>query len=204
MFAFSWLSGEGLFVPRYYSLMLPGAALAGMALAARYIPARRWLAMSAVFGAGVLFWAGGWNRPFPRYHDYDWRGAARTVNERVREAQTPVLCVSPYIEGRSPAWHPEYPLPAFLYSPLAVYPIRGRLYTFPFESSPEAERYAATLAETTRGSSRQFFVYVTDPGVAFWREWFERRLEPGAWTTRSCGQFGSVELVEFDRAADRT
>ena len=201
LFAVSWASGDGLFVDRFYSLMLPGAALVATALAARHIPAGRWLAMSVMLGAGVLLWVGGWNHWAPRYHNVDWKDAARTVNERVLGAETPVLCTSPYIEGRSPAWHPEYPLPAFLYAPLAVYPIRGRVYTFPFESSPEAEQYAAALAQTTLGSSRRFLIYGSDPSVEFWRKWFQRRLEWGTWTNRSLGQFGKVDLVEFDQVA---
>jgi Dolichyl-phosphate-mannose-protein mannosyltransferase len=199
MFVFSWASRESLFVYRYYSLALPGAALAGTALAARFIPAPRWPAMSAALGAGVLLWVGGWSHLVPRYHGFDWRGAARTVNERVLDADTPVLCVSPYIEGRSPAWYPGYPLPAFLYSPLAVYPIRGRAYPFPFKSSPQAELYAVTLAGTTLGSSRRFLIYGSDLGVEVWRKWFERRLDRGAWADRTLGAFGKVELVEFDR-----
>jgi len=201
LFAVSWTSGESLFVARYYSLLLPGAALSGTAFAARFIPISRWRALSAVLGVGVLLWVGEWRRPVPRYHSSDWRGAAQTLNARVPDADTPVVCTSPFIEGRSPAWHPEYPLPAFLYAPLTVYPIRGRIYTFPFQTSPEAERYATTLTQTTLGPSRRFFVYGSDLSVDYWRKWFELRLGPGGWTDRKLGPFGVVWLVEFDRVA---
>jgi hypothetical protein len=200
LFAVSWVSGQSLFVARYYSLLLPGAALAGTALAARFTPAWRWPVMAAVLAVGVLVWVGEWNRPVPGYHNSDWKGASQTVNARVPEADTPVICTSPFIEGRSPVWYPEYPLPAFLYAPLAIYPVRGRIYTFPFETSPEAERYANSLTQTTLGASRRFFVYGSDVSVDYWWRWFQRRLGSAGWTSRKLGPFGIVWLVEFDRA----
>lgn len=199
LFAVSWASGESLFVARYYSLLLPGAALTGTAFASRFVPVERWPAISIMLGAGLLIWVGEWSRPVPGYHNFDWRGASQTVNARVLGEDTPVVCASPFIEGQSPVWHPDYPLPAFLYAPLAVYPVRGHVYTFPFETSPEAERYATTLAQATLGSSRRFFVYGVDVSVDYWRKWFDSRLGPAGWTSRKLGPFGVVYLVEFDR-----
>jgi len=199
LFAISWITGQSLFVGRYFSLLLPGAALAGTAFAARFIPESRWTALSCILGAGILLWVGEWKHPVPTYHNSDWKGASQTVNERVLGMETPVLCTSPFVEGRSPAWHPDYSLPAFLYAPLVVYPVRGHVYTFPYRSSPEAEVYAASLAQTTLGPSRRFLIYGSDLSVEFWWKWFPPRLEAGEWTSRRLGSFGNVELVEFDR-----
>jgi hypothetical protein len=204
LFAISWISGESLFVTRYYSLLLPGAALAGTAFAARFIPPERWTAITIALGAGVLLWVGEWNRAVPSYHNFDWRGAAQAVNARVLGPDTPVICFSPFIEARYPVWHPEYPLPSFLYAPLAVYPVRGRVYTFPLDSSPEAEQYGSALAQTTLDSSRRFFVYGTDRSVNYWWPWFQRKMGPAGWTSRKLGPFGVVYLVEFDRTDHRT
>ena len=57
-----------------------------------------------------------------------------------------MICPSPFIEARPPAWRPDYPLPGFLYAHLAVYPISGKIYLFPFEDSPPAESQAGTRA----------------------------------------------------------
>jgi hypothetical protein len=199
LFAFSWITGESLFVSRYFSLMLPGAALAGTAFAARYIPDSRWPVLSAVLGAGVLLTLGQWNRIMPGNFNYDYRGAAITINEQVSGATTPVVCVSPFVEGRSPAWYPDYPLPSFLYAPLAVYPIHGQPYLFPFASSPEAEKYAADVARTALEPSNRFFVYGTRQRVQWWQEWLAHRLASEHWSSRNAGSFGEVSLVEFDR-----
>ncbi len=199
LWAVSWITGQSLFVERYYSLMLPGAALTVTALAACFVPAGRWKVMSAILGVGVCLWMGDWGRGVPGYHNADWRDAARTLNARVLDADTPVICASPFVEGRWPVWYPEYPLPSFLYAPLAVYPVRGKVYAFPNESSPEARRYAATLLPAPLRSSRRFFVYGPDRSVIFWRRWFAGSLDPHEWTSRSLGPFGSVYLIEFDR-----
>src|SRR5271157_2037407 len=52
LYAFSWLTGESVFVPRYLQLALPGAALAATAMAAPFIPAGKWRRISAVFAVG--------------------------------------------------------------------------------------------------------------------------------------------------------
>ena len=199
LFVFSLVTGESLFVSRYFSLMLPGAALAGTAFAARYIPDSRWPVLSAVLGAGVLLTLGQWNRIAPKNFDYDYRGAAIAINQRVSGATTPMVFVSPFVEGRSPAWYPDYPLPSFLYAPLAVYPIHGHPYLFPFASSPEAERYATDVTRTALEPSNRFLVYGTRQRVQWWQKWLADRLAWEHWSSRSAGSFGEVSLVEFDR-----
>jgi hypothetical protein len=200
LFFFSWVTGTSLFVSRYYSLMMPGSALAGTAFAARYIPERCWLVVSAVLGIGALLFLGQWRQITPRNFNYDWRGAAVAINARASDAGTPVVCISPFVEGQSPTWYPDYPLPAFLYAPLAAYPILGRTYPFPFKSSPVAEEYADSVARSALVPSGRFFVYGTARSVVPWRLWFDGRLKARGWTSRSVGDFGEVALVEFDRA----
>ena len=199
LFAFSWITGESLFVSRYFSLMLPGAALAGTALAARCIPDSRWPVLSAVLGVGAFVMLGQWNRVMPRNFNYDYRGAALAINERISDVTTPVVCVSPFVEGRSPAWYPDYPRPSFLYAPLALYPIHGHPYLFPFANSPEAEKYATDIARTVLEPSGRFFVYGTRQRVQWWQQWLAGRLSAEHWSSRSAGSFGEVSLVEFDR-----
>ena len=60
LYAFSWLTGDAVFVPRYLQLALPGAALASTAMAALFIPAGEWRRISAVFALGVFLFLGQW------------------------------------------------------------------------------------------------------------------------------------------------
>jgi hypothetical protein len=198
LYAFSWLTGDAVFVPRYLQLALPGAALASTAMAARFIPAGEWRRVSAVLALGVFLFQGQWRQPWPRHHNSDWRAAARAVNQLEAAGEIPVICPSPFIEARPPAWRPDYPLPGFLYAHLSAYPISGRIYLFPFENSPPAESQASALARGALSSSRRFLIYGWEPQVNYWRDWFARRPEFAGWHRRRMGPFADVDLVLFE------
>ncbi len=203
LFAFSRQTGDSVFVPRYLAVSLPGTALAITAATALNLPARQWRLWSAVLGLFVLsasafLWAAHWQAGWPLHHNSDWRAAARTVNELEKEGSAPVVCPSPFVEAVPPAWRPDYPLPGFLYAHLPVYPIRGRVYLFPFENSPEAGRYAESLVKTTLAASPRFVVYGWEPQVHFWRDWLGDRPELRAWRQRRLGPFADVDVVVFE------
>ncbi len=146
LFAFSRLTGNSVYVDRYLSLALPGAALMATLAAAYFIPERLWKPLALVVGAGSLFAMGQWLQLWPRHHNSDWRAAAHTIDAWTLGENTPIILPSPFIEAKPPVWTPDYPLPGFLYCYLPVYKIIGKPYLLPFESSPEAESYAAELA----------------------------------------------------------
>jgi hypothetical protein len=193
LYAFSWLTGDAVFVPRYLQLALPGAALAATAMAALFIPAAQWRRISAVLALGVLLFLGQWRQLWPRHHNSDWRAAAHAVNQLEAAGEIPVICPSPFIEARPPAWRPDYLLPGFLYAHLAVYPILGKIYLFPFENSPPAESQASALVQ-----SRRFLIYGWLPQVTYWRDWFVRRPEFAGWHPHRLGPFADVDLVLFE------
>lgn len=199
LFAFSRLTGNAVFVPRYLQLALPGAALAATAAAAPFIPAPRWRLFTTVLGLGVLIFVGQWRTLWPRHHNSDWRAAALAVNHIEASGATPVICPSPFIEARPPAWRPGYPLPGFLYAHLDVYPIQVKPYLLPFETAPEAEAFAASLANGELSTSRRFLIYGWQPQVNFWRDWFARRPEFARWRERRLGPFADVDVIEFER-----
>ncbi len=198
LYAFSWLTRESVFVPRYLQLALPGAALAASAAAARFVPATEWRKLAAILAVGVLVFGGQWRQLWPRHHNSDWRAAAQAVNRIEATAAIPVVCPSPFIEARPPVWRPVYPLPGFLYAHLAVYPVLGKPLLFPFEDSPEAESWAVTLAEGELTASRRFLIYGWQPQVDFWRDWFGRRPEFKGWRQQGMGPFADVEVVLFE------
>ena len=201
LFAFSHLTGISVFVQRYYSLALPGAALAGAALAARYVPSRMWKPMAVALGLGVVLWRGDWRELWPAHVGMDWRGAALAINQ-LTGSSTPVIFPSPFIEAQRSAWRPGYPLPSFFYAPLVAYPVRGRVIPFPF-STRGAERYAATLARSTLMASGRFFVYGHRYNAYFWENWYLKRPELAGWTSRRLGPFGDVVVAEFNRPGNK-
>jgi len=203
LFAVSWLTGISVFVERYYSLALPGAALAGTALASRYVPSRMWKPLALAVGVCVLLLHGDWRETWPPHAHVDWRGAAHAINQRAPGPETPIICPSPVVETQAPLWRPGYPLPSFLYAPLAAYPVGGQVVPFPFATSPEAEKFAATLAQSARSGAARFFVYGHRTNASFWETWFEQRPELAGWAARRLGPFGDVLVVEFDPPATK-
>ena len=198
LYLYSEITGNSVFVPRYMSLALPGAALTGTLIAAYFLTGERWKTASLVLAAAVLILVGQWSSAWPRHDRSDWRTAAQSVNHWTLDADTPVICPSPFIEAKPPVWRPDYQLPGFLYSHLPVYRLTGRLYFFPFEYSPEAQRYALELSSRTLALAPRFLIYGRDRDVHNWRKWFAARPEFSTWPNRSLGPFGDVEVMLFE------
>jgi hypothetical protein len=99
-----------------------------------------------------------------------------------------VIAISPYIEARPPIWSPGYHLPGFLYAPLYVYPLRGRVYPFPFLPSPDAEMYAAGLLRDTLLERDPFIVYSGGRNTVSWVQWFAKRPELSGWRLSGDGE----------------
>jgi len=204
LFVFSRLSGNSVFVPRYLSVALPGAAAAATLAAAVFIPRSRpsaplWKYAALILGVGVLLTVGDWRHPWTPHANSDWRNAALAVHA-LAGADTPVICPSPFIEAKSPVWSPDYPLPGFLYSYLSVYPVGGRLFLFPFETSPEADAYARELSRETLPHAGRFVIYGGLGPAGYWRDWFLKQPEFAGWRATSLGSFGDVLAVVFEPA----
>ncbi len=196
LFAFSWLSGNSVFLSRYLWLSLPGTVLAATLAASIYLPARFWQPAAVV----LLLWAlaanGQWRERHPLHHNSDWRGAAHKVAELVSD-ETPVICPSPFVEARPPAWGPTYRLPGFLYAHLDVYPVRGQLRLFPFAGSEEADADATQFLRRTLVGAGRFALYSGQGQVDYWTKWFARQPELSGWAVDRYRDFADVEVVVF-------
>jgi len=199
LFAFSRLTGNSVFVPRYLYIALPGAAMTATAVAALFIPPARWKTLAAALGVGILLFMGRWNHPWPLHHSSDWRTAASSLNAQNPGPDMPVICPSPFIEARPPVWTPGYPLASFLYAHLPVYPIQGKVYAFPFENDDESERFARALTRETLSQGKRFAIYGGDHAALVWRDWFQVRPELDGWRNRRLGPFGDVDVIVFEK-----
>lgn len=197
LFAYSRLTRTVLFVPRYFSPELPGAALAATALAAFYLPRVKWKLAAVVLAVAGLLSAGRWSVLWPDHSPDNWRQAASEADLAAEEPDTPVITVSPFIEAQAPIWTPDYHLPGFLYAPLFVYPVRGKIYPFPYIRYPDAEQYAATLLRDTLTKRARFIVYGAGRNAIDWAGWFTRRPELAGWRdTVTSAQ--AVDVIVFE------
>jgi hypothetical protein len=197
--AYSYATGNSVFVPRYFSLCLPGLALAITFAVRPFLSAALWRPASIAVGVGALALLGQWSSAWPAHEHSDWRDAAAMVNREAPDQAIPVICTSPFIEGDSPNWDPDYRLPGFLYAHLSVYRVSGRILLFPFERSVTSEQYAAGLLSRTLTVPGKFVIYGGAGNVRDWRGWFAARAELAGWNSRLI-PFGDVYVVIFTRA----
>jgi hypothetical protein len=207
LYLYSHLTGNSVYVGRYLSIMLPGAALAATAAVAYWMPVGRWRTAAAAMALAALIFQGHWESAWFestwfRHDVSDWRTAAREVNRFAPDALTPVIVPSPFIEARPPAWTPQYPLPGFLYAQLDGYPVAGKPYLFPFDSpkdTTEGVQYAQQLLESGElVNTGKWAIYGPERHVRDWRKWFAERPELAAWHN-TLQEFGDVYVAEFTR-----
>jgi hypothetical protein len=183
-----------MFVPRYFSLALPGAILICCLAAGRSIPATAWKPLALLLACGILV-ASFVRKPFPPSRNSHWREAATEVNRLIRDSRTPVICPSPFVEAKPPVWNPAYSLPAFLYAHLDAYPIHGHTFLLPAALDAEGEQYARNIIRNTTG---RFVVYSGIYGVNLWSSWLADLPELRGWRHRYAGSFGDTGVMLFE------
>src|SRR5579883_557957 len=198
LFAFSWITGASVFLERYLSLALPGAALAATAAAGLYLAPKFWTHAALVLGCGVLLVLGRWTVVWPPHHGSDWRGAAAAIGRSLPPG-TPVVCPSPFLEARPPVWRPDYPVDSFLYAHLAAYPVHAKIYPFPYAAVPTPS--PQTLHELA--SAPRFAIYGQGPAVDAWRSSLLARPEFAGWRARNLGAFGDVSVLVCEPSSAR-
>jgi hypothetical protein len=194
-FVFSRISSTSLFVPRYFSLMLPGVALAGTALVAFCLPQGWWKRVALVAGVVALAVNGSWDVLWPAHEPEDWKAASAFTDLNAEEPDTPVVALSPFVEAAAPLWSPDYKLPGFLYAPLYVYPVRGKIYPFPIKPD---EDYALGLVKAEFLQRRKFLLYGRMWEVSKLGHWLSLRPELAGWQA-SQNLFGQADVIVFEK-----
>jgi mannosyltransferase len=184
LFLYSRISGNGVLIMRYASLMLPGTALVSTAVVGQFIPSAKWRPAALCVGIIALGLSGDWTSVWPSHERDDWREAASLERSLARD-DTPVICTSPFIEAQPPVWTPDYSFPGFLYSHLQYYTITGKPIFFPFGWSPEEERYLASLLAAKLLSSGQFVMYGSGRSLQPLDRWLAGRRELEGWRKES-------------------
>lgn len=176
--------------------------MASAALAALYLPEARWRKAAMVAGVIALAVAGQWSALWPNHTHDIWRDGARTERLLAKDADTPVVAVSPFIEAQAPMWKTDYFLPGFLYAPLFVYPLRGAMYPFPIAVSEEGTEYAAKLLRRTFVRRGRFVIFGSGRVPMRWAVWFAGQPELAGWSYQ-VHRDDAIETVVFEKPAPR-
>ncbi len=193
----SWITGNSVFLARYFSVAIPGMMLMSTLAAGYSLPARAWKPAAAVLGTGILI-VGSLKSHFPPSRDSHWREAALTVNNLVDRTGTPVICPSPIVRAQSPLWTPDYSLPGYFYSHLDAYPIQGVTVLLPARPDPEGEAYARLEIKERILPAGRFVIYGGIYGESIWESWFAAQPELAGWSARHPGLFGDVRIAVFE------
>jgi len=197
LFFYSMLSPVSLFLPRYFSVALPGLALTVAWLISLFQPRPARLLITLVLVAGALINRGGPLRN-PPHKNEDWRGAMAAVRKITEGKSLPVLTRSDFIESADPAKFADPQQAEFLMAPQFVYPPGGNIIPLPVRADDRAFKRLETIVEQILLKGDQFIlVSVKDDGT--YRVWLKGRLQSSSFSIRDLGNFGRISVDLFER-----
>lgn len=193
LYAVTALTSTDLPFGRYHTSAFPAIALAAGWAIRGLAPARaRTAAVIALVGLSVPLLFG---RVVARHSDENWRGAARAVSA-IAGADTPVLVNAGFVEASEPGWLDDPEKRAYLLSPLAAYPMRGRPIPMPFEVDAAGTRY---LAEQLRGEGDARRILLVTRAVPPTWTWVDGFLAARGYEPHRVGDFGVLRVIAYRR-----
>jgi hypothetical protein len=108
---------------------------------------------------------------------------------------TVVLFHPAFVESAQIDWLRDPERSDYLASPLAYYPMPGRIEVLPYTLESGGQAYLDGLIGDLADEER-FLLVTRYPGVPY-REYLEGRLGPEQWTSRQVGTFGIIQMFEF-------
>jgi mannosyltransferase len=185
MYAVSVVTGVSVFLPRYLLPYVPGLALLV-----------GWLSTIAHSKAGSLFsallliflsiWSAGW---LNTSHGGDWRKAVDFVN-RKSDLQTPVLLRSGFVESKYADWVNGSPASNYLFAPLTIYPLKGKVIPLPYASDAAALQYLDQVVSTELLLKERFLLLTS--GDSVYEYWLDGSLWSRGWVMERLARFGDA------------
>jgi Dolichyl-phosphate-mannose-protein mannosyltransferase len=181
------------FVPGRYSMSAAPAGAMLVALGIRRIAprsARRVIvavfAIVAVLALGDSLKAG-----------EDWRGAIAAINMSIDD-RTVVMVHPGLVESAQLDWLTQPDRRSYLLSPLAYYPVHGRVVLLPFLLDQGAASYLNQVLAAQPSDTNCIILISRLPSVPY-AAWFEGHLGQQGWTS-SVRWFGGIEVTQFTRS----
>jgi len=197
LFLVSMASPVSLFLPRYFSVALPGLALASAWLISGFEPRPTRIILTLALVAGALINRGG---PLlnPPHKNEDWRGAMAAVKKITDGKPIPVLVRSDFIESADPGKLTDPAQAEFLMAPQLVYPPGGIIVPLSVRADGRAlERLESIVDQILLRESRFILVSVKDDWT--YRVWLKGRLQSSSFSIRDVGNFSRISVDLFER-----
>ncbi|MCX6602750.1 MAG: glycosyltransferase family 39 protein [Acidobacteria bacterium] len=181
-----------LFVPRYYSLVTPAAAiLIGLLVS---LLKNQWHRLALITIIVLTLTVRSWSiGVWPKVWGIDWRMTSHQLLAQSYAPQTPVFLRTGFVEAKSMTRLEKKEYREFILSPISLYPFPGTVRALPDSPDSQFDAYMATL---TNDLARQnMFVVVADD---HWVEWFRKRFL-GSFQERTLPTVQRISIVEFRR-----
>jgi hypothetical protein len=187
-----------LYAGRYYLVNAPGVALLlGMAVRSlAAAPLRRYIPIVIAAGAIISL---GFQERFMRGL-FDYRGAFAAIQKEVKDADSPVIFVSGFVESGNFANVLDPLLSRALMAPALRYYPFGHLIVVPSLLSQEAENYLEQIFRTQIQQKKQFVVCGLF-GAEFYRVWLSGRLWTSGFRIAHHDDYGGVDVIVFEKIA---
>jgi len=182
-----------LVIPRYFSVVAPGSALA-WALLTSFIDSR---ILRKVFCLGLvaitLFET--YSSPHSRRHALTFKYSHDFVNANAASDKATVLVCSAFIESDYEALPADRNAENALLSQIDYYPINAPMVMLPMDLNDEAMRIGSQ-AVTAAAQRRQRFLVIAAPTSFKTVSWLVN-YSSGAFTSQVIGEFDEIVVVEF-------
>jgi len=180
-----------VFLPRYFSVALPGLALSTAWVLNHMQPRSvRW-AIVVTLIAGVILDAG----LRPRHAPDNWRGAMAAVRGMTSKESLPILVRSYFIESANKDTLNDPQWTEFLLAPQMIYPAPGKLILLPIRPDDVALNRLDGLVPLLG----KRFIIVSSSVDRQYQSWLRGRLP--SFNTISLGNFGTVSADLFTSQA---
>jgi mannosyltransferase len=187
----------GLLLSRYMVWVAPGLCLLGGCAIGSIQQSRIRQISIAMVAATLLVAFGSIRSLLPRHGKEDWRAALASAAKHSQGEGAVILIQVPYLEGRAPDWETNAHPSGFLMSPLAAYPVSGRIFALPSELGPTVAPYMEKLSSETLVHSRK--LVLLDRLGANHKVWLEGRLSALGFRSTAVENYGGIEVSVLDR-----
>jgi uncharacterized membrane protein len=202
LFGWSLLTGNSLFLSRYFIWYLPALSILGASVLGAFSTKSARLTALAVITILICV-----KNASTALVAEDWRGAARAISLE-DSSSSPVLLYSGLVEANDPAWLDNVESSDYLTCPFSFYPVPGKVMALPPELSTKGNKayFASNVLPVLVSNRRSYLVTLErriDSSGAIANsslDRFNKSLKDLGFDSKSLGTFGQVYVASLSNS----